>query len=159
MFAKGERYRTEDMYMELKDKIARMRKVKGLTQLELAKKVGITKRAIQNYESGNRTPRLDVITKIAQALEVDTHELMSDEEHFVIQAADQYGSRGKVSAEKLIENATALFAGGDISEADKANVMEALQEAYWRSKIKNKKYTPKKYRKDELDNTEKNNDE
>ena len=39
---------------------------------------------------------------------------------------------------------------GDISEDDKANVMEALQEAYWEAKIANKKYTPKKYRKEQV---------
>ena len=144
--------------MELKDKIAQIRNARGLTQLELSKKTGITKRAIQNYEAGTRTPRLDVITKIAQALEVDVHELMTDEEHFVLEAREKYGSRGKASAESLIKDATALFAGGDISEEDKANVMEALQEAYWKSKIKNKKYTPKKYRKGESEDTEKNSD-
>lgn len=135
--------------MELKDKIAQIRKARGLTQLELSKMTGITKRAIQNYEAGTRTPRLDVITKIAHALDVEVHELMSDEEHFVIEANEKYGSRGKASAAMLVKNATALFAGGDISEADKANVMEALQEAYWKSKIKNQKYTPKKYRKND----------
>lgn len=78
-----------------------------------------------------------MITKIAHALDVEVHELMSDKEHFVIEANEKYGSRGKASAEMLVKNATALFAGGDISEADKANVMEALQEAYWKSKIRN----------------------
>ena len=135
--------------MELKDNITRLRKVRGLTQIELAKKIGVTTRAIQNYESGTRVPRIDVVTKIANALEVDVDDLVSDNDNFVLQASEQYGTRGKASAEMLIENATALFAGGDITEEDKANVMEALQEAYWRSKIKNKKYTPKKYRKDE----------
>ena len=75
--------------------------------------------------------------------------LASDEEYFVIEANEKYGSKGKAAAKKLIENASALFAGGDISEEDKANVMEALQEAYWEAKITNKKYTPKKYRKDQ----------
>lgn len=145
--------------MELKDNIARLRKVRGLTQIELAKKIGVTTRAIQNYESGTRVPRIDVVTKIANALEVDVDDLVSDNDNFVLQASEQYGSRGKASAEMLIENATALFAGGDITEEDKANVMEALQEAYWRSKIKNKKYTPKKYRKDNSEETEKNSEE
>lgn len=145
--------------MELKDNIARLRKVRGLTQIELAKKIGVTTRAIQNYESGTRVPRIDVVTKIANALEVDVDDLVSDNDNFVLQASEQYGTRGKASAEMLIENATALFAGGDITEEDKANVMEALQEAYWRSKIKNKKYTPKKYRKDNSEETEKISEE
>ena len=56
-----------------------------------------------------------------------------------------------------LELPTLLFAGGDISEEDKANVMEALQEAYWEAKITNKKYTPKKYRRDQ--NSEENSGE
>lgn len=134
--------------MELKDKIARIRTSKGLTQLELAKKIGITTRAIQHYENGTRIPKIDTLTQIAYALEVDVNDLVTDNEHFIIEANEKGGARGKAAAQKLIENANALFAGGDISDEDKANVMEALQEAYWRAKIINKKYTPKKYRKD-----------
>lgn len=139
--------------MELKDKLSRLRKIAGLTQIELGKKAGVTTRAIQNYENGSRIPRLDVLSKLAYALEVDVDDLVSDNEHFIIEAKEKYGSKGKVDAEELIQNANALFAGGDISEEDKANVMEALQEAYWKAKIMNKKkYTPKKYRKDSSDN-------
>lgn len=134
--------------MELNERLAKIRRMKGLTQAELANKVGVTTRSIQNYELGTRTPKMDTIAKLAEVLEVEEKALLSDEDYFVIEAHEKYGSRGKASAEMLIENATALFAGGDITEEDKANVMEALQEAYWRSKIKNKKYTPKKYRKE-----------
>lgn len=146
--------------MELKDKIARLRKINGLTQVELAKKVGITTRALQNYEMGTRTPMIDTLTKIAYALDVEVDELVTDNEHFIIEAKEKYGSRGKAAAEELVKNANALFAGGEISEEDKKNVMEALQEAYWRAKIKNKKYTPKKYRKDNKnENSDKNSSE
>lgn len=137
--------------MELKDKISKFRKLSGLTQIELAKKVGITTRAIQNYEMGSRIPRIDILTKIANALDVEVNDLVTDSEHFVIEANEQYGSKGKADAQQLIEKANALFSGGDISDEDKAYVMEALQEAYWKAKIINKKYTPKKYRKKSSD--------
>ena len=142
--------------MELKDRIAGIRKYKGLTQAELANKIGMTTRAIQNYESGNRIPKSAVLEKIAEGLGVTIDDLASEDDKFVIKATEQYGSRGKVDAQQLIENANALFAGGDITEEDKTYVMEALQEAYWRAKIKNKRHIPKKYRKDNPDNTEKN---
>ena len=100
---------------------------------------------------GTRVPKIDTLTKVAYALGVDVNELVTDSEHFIIEAKEKYGSRGKVAAEELIKNANALFAGGEISEEDKQNVMEALQEAYWRAKIKNKKYTPKKYLKETED--------
>ena len=143
--------------MELKDRIAKIRRMRGLTQNELAEKVGVSARAIQNYEGGTRTPKKDILAKIAEILAVDEKALASDEEYFVIEANEKYGSKGKASAQKLVENAAALFAGGDISEEDKANVMEALQEAYWEAKITNKKYTPKKYRKNQ--NSDENNSE
>lgn len=144
--------------MKLKDRIAGIRKYKGLTQAELAQKIGMTTRAIQNYESGNRIPKSAVLEKIAEGLGVTIDDLASEDDKFVIQATEQYGSRGKVDAQQLIENANALFAGGDITEEDKTYVMEALQEAYWRAKIKNKRHIPKKYRKDNSDNTDKNSE-
>ena len=133
--------------MELKDLIAKIRRMRRYTQAELAEKVGVSTRAIQNYEAGTRIPKKDTIAKLADALSIDEKAFVSDEDYFVIEANEKYGSKGKADAQKLIASATALFAGGDISEEDKANVMEALQEAYWEAKITNKKYTPKQYRK------------
>lgn len=137
--------------MEFKDRLAKLRRMKGFTQAGLAKEIGVTTRSIQNYELGSRLPRTDTIEKLADVLDIDKNALLSDEEYFIIEASEKHGARGKSAAERLIQNANALFAGGDISEEDKANVLEALQEAYWRAKIINKKYTPKKYRKDNTD--------
>ena len=38
--------------------------------------------------------------------------------------------------------------GGNIADEDLDEMMRGIQEAYWIAKEKNKKYTPKKYRKD-----------
>lgn len=141
--------------MELKERIAKLRRIKNLTQAELAEKVGVTTRSIQNYELGTRVPKMDTVVKIAEALGVDEKVLMSDGDYFVIEAHEKYGSRGKKDAEELVKNATALFAGGTISERDKALVLEAIQEAYFEAKIINKKYTPKKYRKNDDSNSDK----
>ena len=132
--------------MELKDRIAKIRRMRGFTQAELAEKLGVSARAVQNYEAGTRTPKRDMIAKIAEVLGVDESALATDEEFFVIEAKEKYGSKGKAAAQKLIESAAALFAGGDISEDDKDAVMQAIQAAYWEAKNDAKKYTPKKYR-------------
>ena len=42
---------------------------------------------------------------------------------------------------------TGLFAGGELSEEAIEGAMKALNDAYWMAKEKNRKYTPKKYRK------------
>ena len=135
--------------MEFKDKLAKLRRMKGLSQEQLAESIGTTKRSIQNYERGARMPKGDTIAKLAAALDAEEEALVSGEQYFVIEAKDKYGSRGKITAEKVLHSVNALFAGGDISEEDKDAVMQAIQNCYWKAKEDNKKYTPKKYRKDE----------
>ena len=44
---------------------------------------------------------------------------------------------------------TGMFAGGKLSEDALDGAMQALTRAYWIAKEKNKKYTPKKYRKEQ----------
>ena len=50
--------------------IKRLRKLRGMTQLELADKVGCTDTAIRNYEKDMRVLRGDALVKIAEALDV-----------------------------------------------------------------------------------------
>lgn len=49
-------------------KIANLRRKLGMTQEELAKKVGVTVAAIGNYESGIRAPKDIIKMKLADAL-------------------------------------------------------------------------------------------
>lgn len=54
--------------MEAREKI-------GLTQVEVAKKAGITERAYQNYEAGERIPKADVAVRIARVLKSTVEKL------------------------------------------------------------------------------------
>jgi putative transcriptional regulator len=45
--------------------LKRLRQKSGLTQLELAKKIEMTKATISNYETGFRKPSLEVAQRIA----------------------------------------------------------------------------------------------
>jgi len=47
--------------------------IPGLTQVEVAKRAGITTRAYQIYESGGRVPRADVAIRIADILSVRSY--------------------------------------------------------------------------------------
>lgn len=64
------------------ENIKKIRKEKGFTQKELALRSGITRESIGNYERGDRTPPADILTSIAKALDVTTHELMTGESLF-----------------------------------------------------------------------------
>lgn len=132
--------------MKFSEKLKEARKNAGLKQPELAKAVGVSVRTIAAYETGETYPRKrETYQVLADALGVDVHYLMNEEESFVLAAGKEYGSRGAKQAEKLIADMSALYAGGQLSEEDKDIVMKALQDIYWDSKARNaQKYGPKK---------------
>ncbi len=57
--------------------IACLRKEKGLTQKELAEKIGITDRAISKWENGRGLPDISLLRKLSDVLGVSTNELLS----------------------------------------------------------------------------------
>ncbi len=135
--------------MKFGEKVKKSRTGAGLSQEDLAKKIGVSLRTITNYEVQNRYPKKrEVYAKLAEVLGVDINYLMTEDEDFVVDASAKYGARGAKQAEQLISEVHSLFAGGELSEADKDGVMKALQQAYWECKEENvQKYTPKKYKK------------
>ncbi len=54
--------------MEVSEKISQLRKDRGLTQVQLAKLVGVTDAAIRSYESGSRKPKEEHLRRMAKAL-------------------------------------------------------------------------------------------
>ena len=50
--------------------LADVRKEKGLTQQELAKIVGVTDRAISNWENGRRMPDISLFKVLCEALDI-----------------------------------------------------------------------------------------
>lgn len=62
--------------MEIKDRIKMLMEEKHLNQKELANLSGITEASMSKYLSGERTPRIDVIVNLANALHVTTDELI-----------------------------------------------------------------------------------
>ena len=131
-----------------KDRLKEKRLEAGLTQVELAGKAGVTTRTIQNYELGNRkTANMEVIQRIADALNTTTEYLLGSSGAYVVEAQERGGAKAARDIEELVSEVTGLFAGGELSEEAIEGAMKALNDAYWMAKEKNRKYTPKKYRK------------
>ena len=57
--------------------IAELRKEKNMTQQELADKIGVTDRAISNWENGRRLPDLSLIKVVASELDISVAELLN----------------------------------------------------------------------------------
>ena len=136
--------------MTFGEKVRNERNRLGLSQDELAEKIGVTRRVISSYENDSSRPRgTERYNKLADALGVNINYLLSEDEAFIANVEDNYGRRGAKQAKELLAEVTGLFTGGEMADEDMREMVDAIQEAYLIAKKKNKKYTPKKYRKDE----------
>ena len=134
--------------MAFSDRLKEQRIKAGLKQTELAKLIGITDRTIQNYEGGTSVPKkIEIVEKIATALNIDVALLLSDKDIYVIEAYEKGGAKVSRDIDSLVSEVTGLFAGGKLDDEALEGAMKALNDAYWIAKENNKKYTPKKYRK------------
>ena len=134
--------------MAFSDRLKEQRIKAGLKQTELAKLIGITDRTIQNYEGGTSVPKkIEIVEKIATALNIDVALLLSDKDIYVIEAYEKGGAKSSRDIDSLVSEVTGLFAGGKLDDEALEGAMKALNDAYWIAKENNKKYTPKKYRK------------
>ena len=60
--------------------LARLRRERGLTQAELAARLGISKSAVSMYERGNREPELELLQAMADQFGVSVSSLLGREE-------------------------------------------------------------------------------
>lgn len=83
--------------MAIKDVLPRLRRERGLTQEDLAKKLFITRQAVSRWETGETAPGIDMTKLIAVTLGVPVTELLEMPEHYcqscgmMFTAPDQYG--------------------------------------------------------------------
>ena len=126
--------------MKFSDKLKRCREMRQLSQLELAKKAGLSQRTIAAYESQDVQPRSSNIVKLADALQVSAeylkNEKMADPQHgaemrdYVDAAHDRLVNEGNQDVAKLMKKTVALFAGGELSDDARDDYFEAVLHAY-----------------------------
>jgi transcriptional regulator with XRE-family HTH domain len=63
-----------------RERLARLRKERGWTQVELAERLGITQALLSDYERGRLRLNADIVVRFANALEVTTDELLQPKE-------------------------------------------------------------------------------
>ena len=64
--------------MELKQKLSRLRKDKGLTQLELAERLNVSRQAVSRWEVGAAVPSLDNLMFLSRLYGVPLDDLVQD---------------------------------------------------------------------------------
>ena len=63
----------------LHEQIRRLRMARGITQVELAHRLGVSKQSVSNWESNNIQPSIELLEKIADLFGVTTDHLLGRE--------------------------------------------------------------------------------
>lgn len=66
--------------MDFKDRLKELRKAKGLSQVTLAERLGLSKSTVGAYETGDITPSVDALNLIADFFNVDMNYLLGKED-------------------------------------------------------------------------------
>ena len=136
--------------MTFGEKVQNLRKAKNMSQTQLADAIGVSLRTVRGWEIEGRYPKQhDFYQRLSDVLGCDVSYLTTEGESFITEATEQYGSRGAKQAQLILEQAAAMFAGGELSDEDKTAFMDEIQMLYLDSKRRAKKFTPKKYRKND----------
>lgn len=65
--------------MKLEEKIVLLRKEKGLTQLQAAEKLNVSRQAISKWESGSAVPSIDNLKYLGELYGVPVDYLLNDD--------------------------------------------------------------------------------
>jgi transcriptional regulator with XRE-family HTH domain len=92
--------------------LAQLRKDKGLTQPQLAEKIGVHVAQVRRYEAGTSQPTLDVIRSLAVALGVSADELLfaedergpSDDLKLQFEAVSRFDPEAKKVVQQVLES-------------------------------------------------------
>ncbi|NCD00240.1 MAG: XRE family transcriptional regulator [Bacteroidia bacterium] len=72
-----------DFYEKIGENIRKYRKNRDYSLEDVAKKIGITKKTLQRYETGETRIEMERLTEIAKALNIPTSLLLGGAEHFL----------------------------------------------------------------------------
>ena len=64
----------------LNQQIRALRQARGMSQVELAKRLGVTKQSVSNWENDNIQPSVEMLVKLAGAFSVSTDFLLGLEQ-------------------------------------------------------------------------------
>lgn len=122
----------------------------GMTQVELAKKLGVGTTSVYNWCNGIKTPRMDKVDAMCDLFQCRRSDLIEEtanpltkrDTRDIEKILDQ-------TREQLISQEGLMFDGDPASPEAIDSILAAMQIGMEMAKKKNKeKYTPKKYKKD-----------
>ena len=110
--------------MTFREKLVRLRKIKGVTQDELAMVVGVSRQAVYKWESGQSYPEALKLVEIKNLLGISIDDLL-DDNYEVVMPEKKKRRRRKANAEA---EAAQAEAAAPVQEAAPAPVAEPVKE-------------------------------
>ncbi len=120
--------------MSFKERLKQKRKQKNLTQVDLAKLLGVSSRTVQHYEAGNYKPdTYEAYEKIAEVLDTTPEFLLHQDDLAIIRANEtvpttKYGQTGDAEIDNILNQTAAIFAGGRLKDSEKSNFLRIVGE-------------------------------
>lgn len=124
-------------------KVKDARKKHSLTQGDLARILGVSRRTVTAWETDTALPRTrKVYQKLADTLEVSMNYLLEADEETLTGSEDGAKRDSRREAVELVNELSGLFSGGQMAEEDMDELMFAVQNAYFEAKRKKKRKSP-----------------
>lgn len=92
------------MTLSFNDRIKEARLKAGLTQEQLADKIGVAKSTVTGYEKGNSEPNMMTVQKIMESLDVDANFLWQDEMSNTIQFVITLNEKEHIKKYRALES-------------------------------------------------------
>ncbi|MCY8792340.1 helix-turn-helix domain-containing protein [Bacillus inaquosorum] len=144
--------------MTVGQRIKAIRKERKLTQVQLADKANLSRSYLADIERDRYNPSLSTLESVAGALGVQVSAIVGEENLIKEEPAEYNAKEEKDIAKRMeeirkdLENSDGLsFSGEPMSPEAIESLMEAMEHIVRQTQRINKKYTPKKYRKDDQD--------
>lgn len=134
----------------LPKRLKELREKHGFLQKFVADKLGIKSNTLSGYENGTRSPDPDMLNSLANLYNVTTDYLLgrTDDPNLTVKDEKDIAKRLEKFKEELEDQEDLLFMGEPMSEEAKESLTEAMEYIFRQTQRINKKYIPKKYRKD-----------
>ena len=123
--------------MDFARRLIKLREDKGLSQYEVADRLGIKRPRYNAWEQGLAKPRTDMINKLAEFFEVSPDYLLGFEQSTIPSWATRKDVRD--FKKMLEEDAPVMFDGVPLDEEDREKVMRVMEAIFWDAKKQNKR--------------------
>ena len=111
--------------MGFPENLKHYRKLRGISQTDLAHLLKAGRSTVAMYETGDREPSYETLKKIAQVLDVSQADLLADKSPAFIDETETFDEMGNSAGP--VYNFNTLFTGNEERDAELAALLEDLR--------------------------------